>query len=81
MIPMRQGIRKAYLVGLATDYCINFTVVDAVSEGFEAVMITDATLAVDAQAGDYQAALDQMVEKGVKLITAEGFLAAMPQTG
>ncbi len=70
-----------YLVGLATDYCVKFTAVDAVSEGFEAVVITDATQAVDANPGDYQRALDQMVEKGVKLIMVEEFLVAIPQTG
>jgi nicotinamidase/pyrazinamidase len=64
-----------YLVGLATDYCVKFSALDAISEGFEAAVITDAMRAVDAQAGDYERALDEMVGKGVKLVTVEDFLA------
>lgn len=40
------GIRRVFVCGLAYDYCVRFTAEDAVREGFEAVVIEDATRAI-----------------------------------
>ena len=42
-----RGIKRVFLVGLAYDYCVGYSALDAVKEGFEAVIITDATRAID----------------------------------
>ena len=40
------GVTRVFLAGLALDYCVRFTAEDAIREGFEAVVITDATRAI-----------------------------------
>lgn len=42
-----RGFRRVFLVGLAYDFCVRFSAEDAVREGFEAVVIEDATRAID----------------------------------
>jgi len=42
------GVTRVFLAGLAFDYCVRFTAEDAVREGFEAVVISDASLAIAA---------------------------------
>ena len=53
------------MVGLATDYCVKATALDAVRLGFETALLTDAIAAVDLAPGDGAAALDEMVAAGV----------------
>ena len=40
------GVTRVFLAGLAFDYCVRFTAEDAVREGFEAVVISDASRAI-----------------------------------
>lgn len=40
------GVKRVFICGLAYDYCVRFTAEDAVREGFEAVVIEDATRAI-----------------------------------
>ena len=40
------GVTRVFLAGLALDYCVRFTAEDAVREGFEAVVISDASRAI-----------------------------------
>jgi nicotinamidase/pyrazinamidase len=42
-----RGLKRIYLCGLATDYCVAWTAEDGVAAGFEAVVIEDATRAID----------------------------------
>ena len=64
------GVKRVFLVGLALDYCVRFTAEDAVREGFEAVVITDASRAIAPQTE--AAALDSFRALGVVEIGAEG---------
>ncbi|MBT32474.1 MAG: nicotinamidase/pyrazinamidase [Thalassobius sp.] len=66
-----QGVTEVYVTGLAADYCVKFTALDAVSEGFKTYLISDATKGVNLQAGDVDKAIDEMKEKGVEVITSE----------
>ena len=59
------GIARVVVVGLATDYCVKATALDAVRLGFETALLTDAIAAVDLAPGDGAAALDEMVAAGV----------------
>jgi len=62
-----QGVTEVYVLGLATDYCVKFTALDAVELGFETHLIQDACRGVELNPGDIAAALQEMEEKGVKM--------------
>lgn len=44
-----RGVTRVYLVGLAADYCVYFTAKDALAEGFEVVVLAEATRAISAE--------------------------------
>lgn len=59
-----QGVTDLHVLGVATDYCVKFTVLDAISEGFATTLLTDATRGVDLQSGDVDRAIAEMAEAG-----------------
>jgi nicotinamidase/pyrazinamidase len=61
-----RGIEKVTLVGLATDFCVNFSAVDAAKLGFETEVREDLTRAIDLD-GSLAAARDGMRAAGVTL--------------
>jgi nicotinamidase/pyrazinamidase len=61
----QQNVTAVYVAGLATDYCVKFTVLDAKALGFPTVLIDDACRGVELQAGDVAKAIDQMTVAGV----------------
>jgi nicotinamidase/pyrazinamidase len=61
----KQNVTTVYVVGVATDYCVKFTALDAKALGFPTVLIYDACRGVDLQAGDVEKAIDQMNVAGV----------------
>jgi nicotinamidase/pyrazinamidase len=63
-----QGISQVYVAGLATDYCVKFTALDALDLGFETFLIDDASRGVDLHPGDVQNALEALRAKGVKIV-------------
>ncbi len=71
------GIDTVYLVGLALDWCVYFSAVDARRLGYSTVLIEDLTRPVDVPAGFAQKRLSAMREKGVKIVTAESYNATM----
>ncbi len=62
-----RGIDRVVIAGLATDYCVKETGLDAVRLGFEAVVLTGAVRAVDLRAGDGERALRTLAEHGVEM--------------
>lgn len=68
------GVNKVYVVGLAADYCVKFTALDAQSLGFETFVIKDATRAVNLQPGDFDKALEEMQNEGIKVIDSKDIL-------
>lgn len=62
-----RGISNLTLVGLATDFCVNFSAVDAANLGFDVTVDLSLCRAIDLN-GSLQAALDGMEQAGVKLI-------------
>jgi nicotinamidase/pyrazinamidase len=65
---LRQGdITRVVICGLATDYCVNATALDATKLGFETVVLTAAIAAVNLRAGDEERAMSQMTEAGAQL--------------
>ncbi|MBV6637150.1 MAG: bifunctional nicotinamidase/pyrazinamidase [Mameliella sp.] len=61
-----RGIDRLTMVGLATDFCVNFSAVDAAKLGFAVTVRQDLCRAIDLD-GSLQAALDGMKEAGVTL--------------
>jgi nicotinamidase/pyrazinamidase len=59
------GIRRVVVCGLATDYCVKATALDAVRLDFATAVLTDAIRPVDLQAGDGERAIHEMIEAGV----------------
>jgi nicotinamidase/pyrazinamidase len=62
---MMYGTKRVLVAGLATDYCVLNTVKDAVKNGFQVVVLTDAIRAVNAQPGDGDRALAEMRALGI----------------
>jgi nicotinamidase/pyrazinamidase len=62
-----RGIKTVFVTGLATDFCVAWTAMDARKAGFEAYVIEDATRGIDLN-GSLAAAWKQMAAKGVKRI-------------
>jgi nicotinamidase/pyrazinamidase len=63
----KRGIERVVVVGLATDYCVKETALDAVRLGFETTVRADAMRAVDLQPGDGDRALKEMTAAGARL--------------
>lgn len=69
------GIEEVFVVGLATDYCVKYTAIDAVSLGFRTHVLKDATRGVNVAAGDSERAIEEMKEVGVSVILSTEILA------
>jgi len=67
-----QAIEQVVVGGLATDYCVKSTVLDARRLGFGATVLSDAVAAVDLQPDDGARALAEMAEAGAALEPAAG---------
>lgn len=67
-------ITRIFVGGLATDYCVKNTVLDALKRGFEVVLVTDAVRAVEINPGDGEAALAEMRAAGAEFISSADIL-------
>ena len=63
-----RGVKRVFVGGLATDYCVKSTVLDALRYGFETFLLLDAIQGVDVQPGDSERAVEEMTRKGVKRV-------------
>ena len=64
----QQGVEEVWVGGLATDYCVKNTVLDALKNGFEVKAIENAMRAVEVNPGDGERALQQMREAGADVV-------------
>jgi nicotinamidase/pyrazinamidase len=62
-----RGIQRVVVCGLATDYCVRATAMDAIGLRFTVGLLADAVAAVDLQAGDGERALAEMADAGVRI--------------
>lgn len=65
-----RGIQRIFVCGLAFDYCVHFSAVDGATAGFEAVVITDCTKAVNSPATSVQDAIANMTKHNVKFCSS-----------
>ncbi|HLU88742.1 MAG TPA: bifunctional nicotinamidase/pyrazinamidase [Cyclobacteriaceae bacterium] len=68
------GVEEVFVTGLATDYCVRFTVLDAIKEGFEVTLIKDATKAVNLNPGDFDNAIKEMTKVGAEVVHSSSLL-------
>ena len=73
-----RNVDEVAVVGLATDYCVRASTIDACGLGFDTTVITDAIRAVDVSPGDGERALEEMEEAGAKLAASEQVAARQP---
>jgi nicotinamidase/pyrazinamidase len=66
-----RGVDSLVIGGLATDYCVRATALDARRHGFGVKVVTDAVRGIEASPGDVEAALEEMEEAGVRLVTSD----------
>ncbi len=66
-----QGIRRVFVGGVATEYCVRATVMDALEAGFATVLLNDAIQGIDLQAGDGEKAVAEMLDGGAFIVSPE----------
>ena len=62
-----RNVDEVYVLGLATDYCIKFTALDAVKLGFKTHLVIDGCRGVESNEGDVASAIETMKEAGVHI--------------
>jgi nicotinamidase/pyrazinamidase len=67
----RDGVERVYVGGLATDYCVKWTVLEALRQGFRATFLADASLGVNLQPHDSERAIEEMVAAGADATVLE----------
>jgi nicotinamidase/pyrazinamidase len=67
------SINELFVGGLATDYCVRWSVVDALKFGFKVTLLADAIKGIDLKPKDSEAAIEEMVSLGAKKMTFEKF--------
>lgn len=69
------GVTKVSVLGLATDYCVKWTALDAASLGFDTEVVVDGCRGVGLAPGDIPAALEALRDAGVTLVTSQDLVA------
>jgi len=67
----QRGVAEVYVLGLATDYCVKFTALDAAELGFETTLVVDACRGVNLSPGDVDRAIEELRAAGVQIATSE----------
>ncbi len=67
-----RDIDQLFVGGIATDYCVRQTVLDALTEGFRVAVLADAVTGIDVHAGDAARALEEMRAAGAEIATSLG---------
>ncbi len=71
-----RGIERLFVCGLATDYCVKATALDARRDGFEVIVVEDAVRAVNVEPGDGDKAIEEMREAGCAFTLSSGIHSA-----
>ncbi len=64
-----RGVERLFVGGLATDYCVRASVLDALKQGLQVFLLEDAAKGIDLSAGDVHRAVEEMEEHGAKTAT------------
>lgn len=66
-----RGVSEVWVMGLATDYCVKWTALDARDQGFEVVFVEDGSRGVELAPGDCERAIAELKAAGVRVATSE----------
>ena len=66
----KNNVDTVYICGLATDYCVKYTAIDAVGEGYTTILVRDACRGVNLNHGDVDTAITEMKMHGIKILTS-----------
>ena len=69
-----RGVDSLYITGIATEYCVKESALDALKKGFSTYIITDAVQGIQVHEGDVEKALQDMKTAGVKVISSDDVL-------
>ncbi|MCA1558461.1 MAG: isochorismatase family protein [Acidobacteria bacterium] len=72
-----EGVEEVWVGGLATDYCVKNTALDALRAGFRVKAVADAMRAVNLQPGDDARAIEEMRAKGAEIVNLKGTAAVV----
>ena len=72
-----QEVKEVWVGGLATDYCVKHTVLDALQQGFEVKALADAMRAVDLNPTDGEQAIEEMRNAGAEIVVSESEAAGI----
>ena len=73
-----RSVRRLFVAGLATDYCVRASVLDACREGFDVVVLEDGIAAIDANPGDGDRALAEMRAAGATVAQSADVAGSTP---
>jgi len=73
------GVDELFVCGLATDYCVRASAIDAFKRGFHVRVLKDAIRGVDVKAGDSEVALRELRRMGVTFAGTRGLAKALPE--
>ena len=76
-----QNVTDLVVMGLATDYCVKYTVLDALALGYRVQVVTDGCRAVNLKEGDDERAFAELAAAGAELTTAGAWLSSNPRVG
>jgi nicotinamidase/pyrazinamidase len=72
---LEHGVSDIYIMGLATDYCVKYSCLDAAALSLKTHVIADACRGIELQSGDIDRALKEMREMGVEIVNSRDILA------
>lgn len=73
----KNEVGHLYVCGLATDYCVRATALDALGSGFRVTVVTDAVRAVNQVPGDGERSLAEMARAGIRMSTSDELLRSL----
>jgi nicotinamidase/pyrazinamidase len=65
------GVKEVYILGLATDYCVKYTALDAVALGFQTYLIEDGCRGVNLDPNDSRKSIDEMKKTGIQVLQSK----------
>ena len=76
-----RGIGRLFVGGLATDYCVRASVLDAAARGLRPVLLLDAIRGIDVEEGDQARAIDEMLRAGARTATLQTIEDELEEAG
>jgi nicotinamidase/pyrazinamidase len=71
-----RGVDRVFICGLATDYCVRASTIDACAEGFDTTLVEDGVRAVNVQPHDGERAIEEMKAAGAKVASSDDVVTA-----